>query len=144
MSDADKATIRRFPLEVLNQGKLDLVDEILDDGYVEHMPLPGYPATREGLKSFVGSLRTTFPDIRYSVVSEIGEGDTVVQYVKATGTMRGDFGPMKATGKSATWEEMHIIRMRGGKAVEHWGVVDQLGMMQQVGLAPAPPISRAA
>ena len=51
---------------------------------------------------------------------------------------------MKATGKSATWEELHMIRMRGGKAVEHWGVVDQLGMMQQVGLAPAPPISQAA
>ena len=144
MSDVNKATIRRFPLEVINQGRLELVDELLDDGYVEHMPLPGYPSTREGLRSFIAALRTTFPDLRYSVVTEIAEGDTVVQYVRATGTMQGDFASMKATGKSATWEELHMIRMRDGKAVEHWGVVDQLGMMQQVGLAPAPPISQAA
>ena len=58
--------------------------------------------------------------------------------------MQGDFGDMKATGKHATWEEVHIVRLEGGLAVEHWGVLDQLGMLQQLGLAPAPGISRAA
>jgi predicted ester cyclase len=57
--------------------------------------------------------------------------------------MRGDFGDMKATGKSATWEEVHITRMRNGKAVERWPSVDQLDMLQQLGVIPVPE-ARAA
>ena len=88
------------------------------------------------------AFRTAFPDLKYSVNQEIAEGDTVVQYVTASGTMKGDFGGMKATGKSATWEEVRVVAM--SKAVEHWGVLDQLGMLQQLGLAPAPGLSQAA
>jgi predicted ester cyclase len=52
--------------------------------------------------------------------------------------MRGDFMGMPAAGKEATWSEIHITRFADGKAVEHWGVVDQLGMLQQLGFAEAP------
>ena len=58
--------------------------------------------------------------------------------MSASGTMKGEFAGMKPTGKSATWDEVHIVRMKDGKAVEHWAV-DQLGMLQQLGLAPAAP-----
>ncbi len=58
--------------------------------------------------------------------------------------MRGDFMGMKATGKSATWDAVHIARVRDGKVAEHWAVQDQLGMLQRLGLAPAPPMARAA
>jgi predicted ester cyclase len=46
---------------------------------------------------------------------------------------------MKATGKRATWTESHFVRIKNGKMVEHWGDIDQLGMLRQLGLAPAPP-----
>ena len=52
--------------------------------------------------------------------------------------MRGDFMGMTASGKSATWSEIHITRYADGKAVEHWAVVDQLGMLAQLGFAQAP------
>jgi predicted ester cyclase len=45
---------------------------------------------------------------------------------------------MPASGKSATWSEIHITRYENGKAVEHWAVVDQLGMLAQLGFAQAP------
>jgi predicted ester cyclase len=45
---------------------------------------------------------------------------------------------MPATGKSAAWTEIHIVRVKDGKIVEHWASVDQLGMLQQLGLATVP------
>jgi predicted ester cyclase len=56
----------------------------------------------------------------------------------ASGTMTGEFGGMPATGKRATWTEIHIGRVANGRLVEHWGLVDQLGMLVQLGIVPAP------
>jgi predicted ester cyclase len=144
MSEVDKQKLRRIPLEALNQGRIEVVDEVVSEDYVERADTPGFSPDREGLKGFIAAVRTAFPDLKYTVIKEISEGDTLVQYVTASGTMKGDFGDMKATGKHATWEEVHIVRLEGGLAVEHWGVLDQLGMLQQLGLAPAPGMSRAA
>ena len=143
MSEQDKLTLRRFPLEVGNEGKIDVLDEILPPDYVGHSA-SAYPPTREGVKSFVRDFRSAFPDLNYSVKREISEGDFVVQHVTASGTMKGEFMGMPATGKSATWDEVHIVRCAGGKGVEHWGLADELGMLQQLGLAPAQPQSQAA
>jgi predicted ester cyclase len=62
-----------------------------------------------------------------------------VGYVRASGTMSGDFMGMPASGKSAAWEEIHIGRFAGGKMAEHWGVLDRMGMLQQLGFVPPPP-----
>ena len=106
---------------------------------MEHAPLPpGSPSGVAGLKQFVSGLRATFPDFRYTVEDVLGEGDRVALRVRASGTMKGDFMGMRATGKSASWEEIHCCRMRDGKLAEHWANVDQLGMLQQLGLAPTP------
>ena len=53
--------------------------------------------------------------------------------------MMGDFQGMPATGKYASWPELHLVRLnKDGQVAEHWSNVDQLGMMVQLGLAPAP------
>lgn len=59
----------------------------------------------------------------------------------AKGTQKGEFQGVPATGKQATWSELHIARIANGKVVESWGVTDQLGMMQQLGLASAPTLA---
>jgi predicted ester cyclase len=58
--------------------------------------------------------------------------------------MRGDFAGMPATNKHATWSEIHIVRAVNGQVVEHWGLVDQLGMMVQLGVIPTPGRSPVA
>jgi len=136
MSEQDKQSLRRIPLEALNEGKVDVIDEVLASDYVEHSQFPGYPATREGLKSFIRDLRSAVPDLRYKVDHEIAEGDLVVQHVTGSGTPRHEFLGLPATGKSATWQEIHIVRLTGGKAVEHWGLVDMVSIMQQLGVLP--------
>lgn len=134
----DKAVAARIPLEVFNQGRTDVVDEVAAPDYIEHTEIPGFPSTVEGFKQFVLVLRSAFPDFTYRIDLAVAEDDLVVQYLQATGTMRGDFLGMTATGKSATWNETHIVRIRDGRIAEHWGVIDQLSMLQQLGVIPMP------
>jgi steroid delta-isomerase-like uncharacterized protein len=133
-----KMTIERIPLEILNRGNFDLVDELYSPDYVEHTPQPGVPPTREGFKQVARALREAFPDLHYSIEDTIESGNKVVHRLQGTGTMRGDFMGIPATGKRATWTEIHIGRVADGKLVEHWGLVDQLGMLVQLGAVPAP------
>jgi predicted ester cyclase len=137
-SAESKANMRRIPLEIFNQGNLAVVDEVVAPDYIEHALPPGFPSGLEGLKVFVSAVRAAFPDYHYTIDDEVTEGDTVVQRLTARGTMTGAFMGMPATGKSATWTEIHIARVANGKLTEHWSNIDQLGMLQQLGVIPTP------
>ena len=130
--------IDRIPLEVLNKGDFGLIDQIVATDFVEHSPQPGFAPTRDGLKQNLKALKTAFPDLHYTIDDEVAEGDRVWQRITGHGTMKGDFQGMPASGKEATWSEIHIVRFADGKAVEHWGVVDQLAMLAQLGFAQVP------
>jgi predicted ester cyclase len=137
---SDKESFQRIPTEIFSQGRLDLVDEIFAADYIEHEQiLPGIPEGVEGVKVFIGQLRQAFPDLKFETVQQLQDGDTHIGHVRASGTMKGDFAGMPASGKSAAWEEIHIGKFRDGKLVEHWGVEDRLGMLQQLGFVPPPP-----
>jgi predicted ester cyclase len=133
-----KRMVERIPLEVLNNGNFGLIDELFATDYVEHVAQPGVPPTREGFKQAAIALRTAFPDLHYVIEDSIQSGDRVVHYVTASGTMKGDFMGIPATGKRATWTEIHIGRVANGRLTEHWGLVDQLGMLVQLGIVQAP------
>jgi predicted ester cyclase len=133
-----KRTAERIPLEVLNEGKFELLDEILAPEFVDHFAQPGVPPTREGLKQSLKALKTAFPDVRYTIDDAITCGDQVIHRLSARGTMTGEFMGVPATGKRATWTEIHIGRGVNGRLTEHWAVVDQLGMLVQLGIVPAP------
>ncbi|MFP5319732.1 MAG: ester cyclase [Acidimicrobiia bacterium] len=136
----DAASYRRIPIEILNEGRLELIDELFAEDYVEHAAIPpGFPEGREAVRMFFVMLREAFPDLRYEVLQQYQDGDIHIGYIRGSGTMTGAFMGMEPTSKSATWEETHIGRMRDGRLVEHWAVLDQLKMLQDLGLAPAPP-----
>lgn len=137
-TDANRTASRRFLDEVINGGNIGLIDELLAPGFVDHQAAPGVPPDREGVKVFMTMFRAAFPDLRYTLEDSVAEGDRVVVRVTARGTMKGEFAGMPPSGKTATWEEVHITRYANGKAVEHWGILDQLGMLQQLGFAQAP------
>lgn len=138
-TDQNKALVHRMAEEGLGKNNWSIVTETFAASYVEHQPTPpGLPTGLEGFKQFTTQFRTAFPDLRYTIDDEIAEGDKVVQRVTGQGTMKGSFAGMPATGMHATWSEIHISRLKDGKIVEHWGSVDQLGMLQQLGHAPAP------
>ncbi|WP_412538777.1 ester cyclase [Longispora sp. K20-0274] len=137
MSDAD--VHRRVPEEIINKRQVDLIDDVFAPDFVEHVLIPGYTPDRAGLHRFFDDYLAAFPDMHCAIQNEVNEGDKHVIHITATGTMRGDLMGMPAANKQASWEEIHISRMRDGKIVEHWGVIDQLGMMQQLGFVPPGP-----
>jgi predicted ester cyclase len=140
MSEDIKAIGRRIPVEVFGQGRYEVVDEIVAPDSIDHgTPPPGILPGREGLKAIARAMRAAFPDLKNTVDLQVAEGDLVAGKITYTGTMKGDLFGMKATGKRATWTESHFVRVKNGKVTEHWGDIDQLSMLRQLGLAPAPP-----
>lgn len=136
-AEENKALARRLPLEGFNQGYAGVFDEVVAPDANDHLPPPGLPPGREGYKRFVSMLHAAFPDIHYTVKEEVAEGDRVFHHTMASGTHRGEFLGIPPTGRRITWDEMHILRFASGQAVEHWGNVDELSILQQLGVIPA-------
>ena len=135
-AEENKAAQRRFYEEVVNGGKLDLIDQLVAPNFVEHEAFPGLSNDREGVKQFFALMRSAFPDLRMEVHDIIAEGDKVVTRVTIRGTHRGEFMGIAPTGKQINVATVDIVRFANGKVVEHWGVTDQLAMMQQLGAIP--------
>ena len=138
MSEQNKALYRRVVDEVFTNGYVDLIDELVDPNLVDHSPVPGQEPGLDGLKKMVIIFRTAFPDLRSTVEDLIAEGDKVVGRRTTTGTHQGEFMGIAPTNKRVTISEIHIVRIANGKVVEHWGLSDDLGMMQQLGVIPGP------
>jgi predicted ester cyclase len=139
MSEENKALVARIPLEVFNQGKLDVIDEVISEDFTDHArPLPGMPMAtgREGVTAYATAVRQAFPDMQVTISHAVAEGDLVMQHVTSTATMKGNFAGMEPSGKQASWDAVHIARVRDGKVVEHWMVQDDIGMLQQLGFLP--------
>ena len=140
MSEQNKAVAQRFYEEVVAQRKLELIDELIDENFVEHEEFPGLPPGREGVREFFGMILSAFPNMEFEVGDMIAEGDLVATRMTMSGTQEGEFMGMPATGKSMRVQAMEFLRLANGKVVEHWGVTDQAGMMEQLGVArDAPP-----
>jgi steroid delta-isomerase-like uncharacterized protein len=137
-AEENRALIRRFLEELFNQRDMTAIDRYIAADYVDHVVPPGVPPTRDGFKQFVGGFLNALPDFHYTIEDVIGEGDKVAVRLSAQGTQTGEFGGIPATGKHATWSEMHIGRISNGMITEHWGEIDNLGMLQQLGVIPSP------
>ncbi|MDA0988902.1 MAG: ester cyclase [Chloroflexi bacterium] len=138
MSEQNIAVYKRFIDEVFGQKKLDVLDELISPDFVDHNPLPGTSEGRDGMKEAIGMFLSAFPDAKSTLTFTVAEGDIVVGHQKSSGTNTGEFMGMPPTGKSAQFDEIHIVRFSNGKAVEHWGLSDDLGMMMQLGVVPEP------
>jgi steroid delta-isomerase-like uncharacterized protein len=133
-----KEMAQRWYSEVMSGGKTEVIDELCAPDFFDHDPLPGTTADLAGLKDFVAQIRAAFPDMQVTPDDMIAEGDQLAVRSTMRGTHQGDFMGIPATGKRASWTEMHIGRGVDGRLTEHWAVVDQLGMLVQLGVVPAP------
>ena len=130
------ATLRRF-YDLINAGDIDAFSDLLSDDFVEHEVTPGLAPTKDGVRAFFQMQHAAFPDMRMDAQDVLASGDKVVARVRYTGTHKGDFMGMPATGKSVDVQLIDILRFGDdGLAHEHWGVMDALGLMEQLGLVP--------
>jgi steroid delta-isomerase-like uncharacterized protein len=136
MSEENKAIVRGFFERVWNEGKLDRFEEFIAPGVVPHTG----PAVTdaESMKQSLTAIRDALPDMHIALDADLAEEDKVVTRFTISGTHKGELLGIPATGKRAVWSGITIYRLAGGKIVEFWTEVDNLGMMQQLGVIPAP------
>jgi steroid delta-isomerase-like uncharacterized protein len=136
-TQTNKALVRRFYDQVLNGRHMEAIDELAVTGYNEHDPLPGQREGREGLKDRVSMLADGLAPT-FTIEDIIAEGDRVV--VRWTNSARhvGNFLGIPPTGRSCAIAGIDIYRLEDGRLAEHWHVIDQLTMLQQLGLMPSP------
>ena len=138
MSAEENKAITRRIFEVFNTGNLALADEVIAADSVDHQAPPGVEPGLAGFKQVVTMFRAAFPDIQMTIEEIMAEGDKVVTRSTMRGTHQGEFMGIPPTGKQFTATAIDIVRFTGGKAVEHWGNSDDLGMLQQLGVIPTP------
>ncbi len=136
------ATMRRA-YDLINAGDIAGFGELVAEGFVEHEEAPGLPPTKEGVLALFTGYRAAFPDLHLHAEDVIAEGDRTVARVTTTGTQTGEWMGTPASGKKVEVRLIDIMRFDDtGRICEHWGVMDMLSMLQQLGavpeLAPAP------
>jgi steroid delta-isomerase-like uncharacterized protein len=132
----NKKVITAFLEEVINQGRLERADDLVALDFVELDPLPGQQQGRQGLKEVIGGLLAAFPDMHWAIDEMIAEDDTVVTRFTWTGTHRGTFLGIPATGKGVTVKGVVIDQLAAGRMAKSRILMDTMSLMQQLGVIP--------
>ncbi|MFO1371495.1 MAG: ester cyclase [Candidatus Competibacteraceae bacterium] len=137
MSEANKAIIRRFYEEVMGQGNVNLLDEIMTPNFADHgETLFGSPQDRDTLKQGITASRTVLGDLHVQLHDIIADG----AMVGVRGTMRcthqGTFLGTAPSGNELTWNGLAMFRVVDGRITERWFNSDSLSIVQQLGLVP--------
>jgi predicted ester cyclase len=133
---AGTAALRRVLTEVFEQGRTEVLREVLSDDFVNHRTPGGVDSGADGLAVIVRALRAGFPDLRFTVEREIVDGDWVAQVAWVEGTHAGAIYGVPPTGRRVRWRQVHIVRMAAGRVAEHWGVSDLASVWVQIGRVP--------
>jgi predicted ester cyclase len=139
MIDELKATARRTWEEIFPACDVEALAEVIAADSIEHGARPDEPQGFEGAKGTMLWLASVFSDQRWEIHQVVGEGDTVVVYCTHHGRQTGDLMGIPPTGRDVAYDYVHIVRYRDGKAVEHWGVRDDMTLMRQLGVLPGRP-----
>jgi steroid delta-isomerase-like uncharacterized protein len=135
-----EALARRFIEDGFNEGRLEVLDEVVSDDFVSHDPqvrLGGLRGPAAG-RSVITTYRGAFPDLRMTIDDVVAQGDRVAIRWTATGTHSGELHGLAPTGRSVTVTGMTIQRLAAGRIVEAWSNWDTLGLLQQIGASPTP------
>jgi len=136
----DHSATMRSSYDRINVGDIEGFGALLADDFVEHEETPGFPPTKEGVLQFFRMYRAAFPDLRMDAEDVLASGDKTVARVRATGTQQGELMGIPPAGKHVDVQLIDIMRFDdAGLVCEHWGVVDMMSMMQQLGVVPAEP-----
>jgi steroid delta-isomerase-like uncharacterized protein len=135
-AENNKALVRRFVAEAQSHHNLSAVDEYLSPDFVDHSVPAGLPPTREGVKLQFGMFLAALPDLHAIIHDQVADADKVVTRKTLRGTHQGDLLGIAPTGKTLEIEVIDILRVVDGRITDHWNLVDMLGVLRQLGVAP--------
>src|SRR5262245_46263000 len=132
--EENKALARRFFEEVWNQADESAIDRYIAENAGGNEP--DFGAGKEAFRAQWKKWHAAFPDLHFEVEDVIAEGDKVVTRWVLTGTHKGEFQGIPATGKAIRVNGMSLDRLAGGQIAEGFDGWDSLGLRQQLGALP--------
>lgn len=135
--DTNKTIVRRYYEEAKNQANFDLLQQLAMPDYLEHNPFPGQEQGLAGLRRRAEMMAQAFR-VNITVEDIFAEADKVVVRFQTHMLHQGTFMGIPATGKSATIQGIAIHRLRDGRIAERWLLVENLSLLQQLGVFPQP------
>jgi predicted ester cyclase len=131
-TDADpKQLVRSYFDEVLTQRRIDRLDELLDQGFRSYAP-SGASIDRDQYQAAVAATLAAFPDLAVTVEEQVAEHDLVATRWSAVGTHSGDLFGIESTRRRVRVSAMHMHRVRDGRFIDHWEVIDLHGLLAQL------------
>jgi predicted ester cyclase len=124
--ERNKQIVRRAIDEVINGGRMELVDELYA------------PEIAASVKEWIAPFRASFPDVQMDTIDLVAEGDKVVGRFTCSGTHEGEWRGHPPTGRRfERVDEVYFFRLRDGRITESWGVEDTADRLRQLGLSLA-------
>lgn len=141
-TEDNKALIRRVLEEAINQGRLEVVDELVAPWQDSRKERSQCQASLERTKQAICMFRHAFPNLYITIDDQIARGNKVVTRWTAHGTHLGELMGLPSTGRDVTVTGIAIGRVVANRLVEYWGNFDALGLIQQIGAIPTIETAR--
>lgn len=141
-TEDNKALIRRVLEEAINQGRLEVFDELVAPWEDARKEGSQYQASLERAKQAIRMFRRAFPNLYITVDDQIARGNKVVTRWTAHGTHLGELMGVPSSGRDVTVTGIAIGTIVANRLVEYWGNFDALGLIQQIGVIPTIEAAR--
>jgi steroid delta-isomerase-like uncharacterized protein len=135
MSEQNRLVFEKF-MAALNGKDMSAMESLIDDDFVDNDAMPGMPPGKAGMVGMMQMFVDAFSDLHVVVDQYVSEGDLVVGVMTTSGTQSGEFMGMPPSGKKFSIREIHVAKIVNGKLIEHWGLGNDMSMMQQLGAIP--------
>ena len=138
-----KRIVRRFIDEYQTGASDAAFAELLHPDVIDHSRPPGIAPGAQGVRQQFDGFRAGLPDFRATILHQVAEGDLVMTHKVFHGTHTGELLGIPPTGREVEILVIDVVRVADGRIVEHWGIVDRLGLLQQLGAIPEPETATA-
>lgn len=123
MSDQNKEVVRRFNIEVIQNGSEVTFHALMSPDFINHAAPPGMPQGPESMwNTFEKVLRPALSNLKVVIHDQIAEADKVTTRKTISGIHSGTLLGVPATGRELTISVIDIVRIEGGRYAEHWGM----------------------
>ena len=129
----NKAVVERF-INLISNDRRELIEELVAEDYVYRGNDGEEYRGREGFREVLDTYRNAFPDLNLEVNKMVAEGDTVATWLTFGGTHRGELDGIEPTGRKVSSTSVQFATVRDGQIAEEWDHVDQLTLLQQLGV----------
>jgi predicted ester cyclase len=134
--DTNKTVVRRFVDGYQTRADEAIFAATIAPDLVDHSRPPGIAEGPEGVRQQFDGFRAAFSGFNATILHQVAEGDLVVTHKVFRGEHAGEFMGIAPTGRPVEIKVIDIVRLRDGRIVEHWNVVDLLGLLHQLGRNP--------